>query len=67
MPEPEVNGGVDLVWSPAAKMQAVSLSDMTSEDYFEDSYAHFCIHEKLLKAKVTALSLPPKCFLRCLS
>ena len=63
MPEPEVNGGVDLVWSPAAKMQAVSLSDMISED----SYAHFRIHEELLKAKVTALSLPPKCLLRCLS
>lgn len=56
MPEPEVNGGVDLVGPPAAKMQAVSLSDMTSEDYFEDSYAHFGIHEELLKDEVRALT-----------
>jgi len=37
---------------PAAKLQAVSLSDMTSQDYFNDSYAHFGIHEELLKDEV---------------
>ena len=41
---------------PAAKMQAVSLSDMTSQDYFNDAYAHFGVHEELLKDEVRTLT-----------
>lgn len=50
----KMNGG-----PPAVKKQAmeldpsgVSLAEMTSQDYFNDSYAHFGIHEELLKDEV---------------
>ncbi len=34
----------------------VSYSDMTSKDYYFDSYAHFSIHEEMLKDRVRTLA-----------
>ena len=33
-------------------LTGVTLAEMTSQDYFNDSYAHFGIHEELLKDDV---------------
>jgi len=37
---------------PVADVSAVKQEDMTSADYYFDSYAHFGIHEEMLKDEV---------------
>jgi protein arginine N-methyltransferase 1 len=46
-PEPQV---------PAAQGTLPPVGDMTSRDYYADSYAHFGIHEEMLKDQVRTLS-----------
>lgn len=36
--------------------RSVNVSDMTSMDYYFDSYAHFGIHEEMLKDEVRTLT-----------
>jgi len=38
------------------KNRSVNVSDMTSMDYYFDSYAHFGIHEEMLKDEVRTLT-----------
>lgn len=38
------------------KNNSVNVSDMTSMDYYFDSYAHFGIHEEMLKDEVRTLT-----------
>ena len=40
----------------AEKMESVSSDQMTSKDYYFDSYAHFGIHEEMLKDEVRTLT-----------
>jgi len=40
----------------AAEVSKVDLKDMTSKDYYFDSYAHFGIHEEMLKDEVRTLT-----------
>lgn len=37
---------------PMAAVESVDINDMTSADYYFDSYAHFGIHEEMLKDEV---------------
>jgi len=39
-----------------AEKKHTTISEMTSKDYYTDSYAHFGIHEEMLKDKVRTLS-----------
>lgn len=45
-----------LVVSNGIKNKSVNVSDMTSMDYYFDSYAHFGIHEEMLKDEVRTLT-----------
>jgi len=38
------------------KNRSVNVSEMTSMDYYFDSYAHFGIHEEMLKDEVRTLT-----------
>lgn len=38
------------------KMEDLSSEEMTSKDYYFDSYAHFGIHEEMLKDEVRTLT-----------
>ena len=38
------------------KAEDVAVDDMTSKDYYFDSYAHFGIHEEMLKDEVRTLT-----------
>lgn len=40
----------------ASPKKEVSLDQMTSRDYYFDSYAHFGIHEEMLKDEVRTLT-----------
>lgn len=39
-----------------APTKPVAIEDMTSRDYYFDSYAHFGIHEEMLKDEVRTLT-----------
>lgn len=39
-----------------AKDENVNVEEMTSRDYYFDSYAHFGIHEEMLKDEVRTMS-----------
>lgn len=41
---------------PNGLKRSVNVSDMTSMDYYFDSYAHFGIHEEMLKDEVRTLT-----------
>lgn len=41
---------------PNGVHKSVNVSDMTSMDYYFDSYAHFGIHEEMLKDEVRTLT-----------
>lgn len=45
-----------IVISNGLKNRSVNVSDMTSMDYYFDSYAHFGIHEEMLKDEVRTLT-----------
>ncbi|NP_001156225.1 protein arginine n-methyltransferase 1, putative [Acyrthosiphon pisum] len=45
-----------LAVSNGLKNRSVNVSDMTSMDYYFDSYAHFGIHEEMLKDEVRTLT-----------
>lgn len=45
-----------LVVSNGLKNRSVNVSEMTSMDYYFDSYAHFGIHEEMLKDEVRTLT-----------
>lgn len=45
-----------LVVSNGLKDRSVNVSEMTSMDYYFDSYAHFGIHEEMLKDEVRTLT-----------
>lgn len=49
-PPEVIKNGVD------AEGKLVSPDEMTSRDYYFDSYAHFGIHEEMLKDEVRTLS-----------
>lgn len=49
--QPEVANG-----SNAKKENGMSPDEMTSRDYYFDSYAHFGIHEEMLKDEVRTLT-----------
>jgi len=57
----EVDGG-GLVAAPAASpakvngAESVTVDEMTSKDYYFDSYAHFGIHEEMLKDEVRTIT-----------
>ena len=38
------------------KLEDLSSTEMTSKDYYFDSYAHFGIHEEMLKDEVRTLT-----------
>lgn len=42
--------------APVKKDGDVAADDMTSRDYYFDSYAHFGIHEEMLKDEVRTLT-----------
>lgn len=41
---------------PASANASNGVTDMTSRDYYADSYAHFGIHEEMLKDEVRTIS-----------
>lgn len=45
-----------LAISNGLKNRSVNVSEMTSMDYYFDSYAHFGIHEEMLKDEVRTLT-----------
>ena len=50
---------MEVVSSPtpdAEKQKMLSNDEMTSKDYYFDSYAHFGIHEEMLKDEVRTLT-----------
>lgn len=47
-------GGGDV--AAAIPNKAVAIEEMTSRDYYFDSYAHFGIHEEMLKDEVRTLT-----------
>ena len=47
------DGGVS---AAAKKLEDLSSEEMTSKDYYFDSYAHFGIHEEMLKDEVRTLT-----------
>lgn len=54
----QINGSVqkDSISSPNCKDENVNVEEMTSRDYYFDSYAHFGIHEEMLKDEVRTLT-----------
>ncbi len=52
------NGGADDagIATKDKKIEDLSSSEMTSKDYYFDSYAHFGIHEEMLKDEVRTLT-----------
>ncbi|QQP37187.1 Uncharacterized protein FKW44_017384 [Caligus rogercresseyi] len=42
--------------SPVKKIEDLSSEEMTSKDYYFDSYAHFGIHEEMLKDEIRTLT-----------
>lgn len=52
---PEKNNGVPL-GSANGPNRNIAAEDMTSKDYYFDSYAHFGIHEEMLKDEVRTLT-----------
>lgn len=42
--------------SPCSTKDEVNVEEMTSRDYYFDSYAHFGIHEEMLKDEVRTLT-----------
>ncbi|GAB0097697.1 Protein arginine N-methyltransferase [Sergentomyia squamirostris] len=57
MATPETNGECSTsIIGEKEKPEGVAACDMTSRDYYFDSYAHFGIHEEMLKDEVRTLS-----------
>lgn len=54
--ETTTNGTTAEIATPTAPVKAVGIEDMTSRDYYFDSYAHFGIHEEMLKDEVRTLT-----------
>ncbi|KAG8247193.1 Protein arginine N-methyltransferase 8 [Homalodisca vitripennis] len=54
----QTNGQIpkDSSLSPDSKEDQVNVEEMTSRDYYFDSYAHFGIHEEMLKDEVRTLT-----------
>ena len=46
----------ELLWKKKPEMPAMQEEKMTSKDYYFDSYAHFGIHEEMLKDEVRTIS-----------
>ena len=51
----------------ASKVAHLKSEEMTSKDYYFDSYAHFGIHEEMLKDEVRTLTYRYGCRLRDLN
>jgi len=47
---------IDLTATKDKKLEDLTSSEMTSKDYYFDSYAHFGIHEEMLKDEVRTLT-----------
>lgn len=54
-PEKKTTNGGDLHVSQK-KLEDLTSEEMTSKDYYFDSYAHFGIHEEMLKDEVRTLT-----------
>lgn len=56
MPSSKVEDNVDISLTASGDGSHVVHEDMTSKDYYFDSYAHFGIHEEMLKDEVRTLT-----------
>lgn len=52
----ELANGSDILPAVVQGKKDVNADDMTSRDYYFDSYAHFGIHEEMLKDEVRTLT-----------